>query len=375
MRQPWPTGIPGRTHASKPTPSARSRCRPTATGARRPSARGTISASATKRMPLPLIRALAIDQARGGRGQPRTRPARRAARQGDRARGAGNDRRQARRPFPAGGVADRLRHPDQHERQRGDRRPRQRAARRQAAATKSPVHPNDHVNMSQSSNDCFPTAMHIAAAQEITQRLIPRWRICSRRCEQKSKAFARIVKIGRTHTQDATPLTLGQEFSGYAAQVNSGWRRVRTALRELYPLAQGGTAVGTGLNAQAALRQAGGEAHRGAHRAAVRQRAEQVRGARLARRDRVRARRAHLGRRRAVQDRERHPAARLRPALRARRTDPAGERARLLDHAGQGQPDPERSADHGLLPGVRQPHHDQQSPAARATSSSTSTSR
>jgi fumarate hydratase class II len=114
---------------------------------------------------------------------------------------------------------------------------------------KAPVHPNDHVNMSQSSNDCFPTAMHIAAAQEIVRPLIPALAHLQDALERKTKEFARIVKIGRTHTQDATPLTLGQEFSGYAAQVKLGGARVRTALRELYPLAQGGTAVGTGLNA------------------------------------------------------------------------------------------------------------------------------
>jgi fumarate hydratase, class II len=115
---------------------------------------------------------------------------------------------------------------------------------------KSPVHPNDHVNMSQSSNDCFPTAMHIAAAQEIVQRLLPALTHLQAALKGKTKAFASIVKIGRTHTQDATPLTLGQEFSGYAAQVTSGIARVKMGLRELYPMAQGGTAVGTGLNAK-----------------------------------------------------------------------------------------------------------------------------
>jgi fumarate hydratase, class II len=119
-----------------------------------------------------------------------------------------------------------------------------------ALGAKSPIHPNDHVNMSQSSNDCFPTAMHIAAAQEIVHRLIPALTHLHAALETKTKAFARIVKIGRTHTQDATPLTLGQEFSGYAAQVKSGIARVRAGLKELYPLAQGGTAVGTGLNAK-----------------------------------------------------------------------------------------------------------------------------
>jgi fumarate hydratase class II len=118
---------------------------------------------------------------------------------------------------------------------------------------KAPIHPNDHVNMSQSSNDSFPTAMHIAAALEISQRLVPALTHLQAALKDKTKAFASIVKIGRTHTQDATPLTLGQEFSGYAAQVASGIARVKTGLKELYPLAQGGTAVGTGLNAKRAF--------------------------------------------------------------------------------------------------------------------------
>jgi fumarate hydratase class II len=115
---------------------------------------------------------------------------------------------------------------------------------------KAPVHPNDHVNMSQSSNDSFPTAMHIAAAQVITHDLLPALAHLEKALARKARDFARIVKIGRTHLQDATPLTLGQEFSGYAAQVNAGAARVRTALKELFPLAQGGTAVGTGLNSK-----------------------------------------------------------------------------------------------------------------------------
>jgi fumarate hydratase class II len=115
---------------------------------------------------------------------------------------------------------------------------------------KQPVHPNDHVNMSQSSNDSFPTAMHIAAAIGIVADLVPALSQLHRALRQKEKAFARIVKIGRTHTQDATPLTLGQEFSGYAAQVESGIARLRAAVKDLHPLAQGGTAVGTGLNSK-----------------------------------------------------------------------------------------------------------------------------
>jgi fumarate hydratase, class II len=114
---------------------------------------------------------------------------------------------------------------------------------------KSPVHPNDHVNRGQSSNDTFPTAMHVAAAREVASRLLPALQRLQGALEDKTQAFADIIKIGRTHTQDATPLSLGQEFSGYAAQVALGVRRVSLALPELYPLAQGGTAVGTGLNA------------------------------------------------------------------------------------------------------------------------------
>jgi fumarate hydratase class II len=119
-----------------------------------------------------------------------------------------------------------------------------------ARGSKKPVHPNDHVNMSQSSNDSFPTAMHIAATEGVVRRLIPALHELSKALRQKEKAFAGIVKIGRTHTQDATPLSLGQEFSGYAAQVESGIVRLRAAVKDLYPLAQGGTAVGTGLNSK-----------------------------------------------------------------------------------------------------------------------------
>jgi fumarate hydratase, class II len=115
---------------------------------------------------------------------------------------------------------------------------------------KVPVHPNDHVNMSQSSNDSFPTAIHIAAVEEIVRQLVPALEHLHAALLAKSKDFATIVKIGRTHLQDAVPLTLGQEFSGYTAQVESAIARLQAAIRELYPLAQGGTAVGTGLNAK-----------------------------------------------------------------------------------------------------------------------------
>jgi len=115
--------------------------------------------------------------------------------------------------------------------------------------SKKPVHPNDHVNMSQSSNDTYPTAMHVACAERIVHDLIPALKHLHKALDKKAKKFAKIVKIGRTHTQDATPLTLGQEFGGYAAQVASSIRRIEATLPGLYELAQGGTAVGTGLNA------------------------------------------------------------------------------------------------------------------------------
>ncbi|NLS15739.1 class II fumarate hydratase [Rhizobium sp. P40RR-XXII] len=115
--------------------------------------------------------------------------------------------------------------------------------------SKKPVHPNDHVNMSQSSNDTYPTAMHIACAEQIVHHLLPALRHLHAALEKKVADFAHIIKIGRTHTQDATPLTLGQEFSGYAAQVASSIKRIELTLPGLCELAQGGTAVGTGLNA------------------------------------------------------------------------------------------------------------------------------
>jgi fumarate hydratase, class II len=119
-----------------------------------------------------------------------------------------------------------------------------------ALGAKAPVHPNDHVNMSQSSNDSIPTAMHIAAAMEIERHLKPALAHLLKALNAKAKEFSGIIKIGRTHTMDATPITLGQEFSGYAAQTKSAIARLALAQRELYPLAQGGTAVGTGINSK-----------------------------------------------------------------------------------------------------------------------------
>ena len=223
--------------------------------------------------------------------------------------------------------------------------------------TKQPVHPNDHVNMSQSSNDSFPTAMHIAAAMRIRADLIPALAELHRALRKKEKAFAHIVKIGRTHTQDATPLTLGQEFSGYAAQVDNGIKRLVVATTDLYPLAQGGTAVGTGLNSKPKFAKAFARHVARITKTAVYERSKQIRGAGLERRLCLRSRRDQFGRDRSVQDRKRHSPAWLGPAFRPRRIDPAGKRAGFLDHAGQGQSDPMRSHDHGVRSGVRKPHH------------------
>tara|TARA_B100001093_G_scaffold505171_1_gene562104 strand:+ start:552 stop:1940 length:1389 start_codon:yes stop_codon:yes gene_type:complete len=114
--------------------------------------------------------------------------------------------------------------------------------------TKQPVHPNDHVNKSQSTNDVFPTAMHIAIAIKTREKLLPSLKLLEKQLASKSKEFKDIVKVGRTHLQDATPLTLGQEFSGYQSQLKKCISRIENALKEIYYLAQGGTAVGTGLN-------------------------------------------------------------------------------------------------------------------------------
>ena len=114
--------------------------------------------------------------------------------------------------------------------------------------TKKPIHPNDHVNKSQSTNDVFPTAMHIAIALKAKEKLLPSLKLLEKELARKSREFNKIVKVGRTHLQDATPLTLGQEFSGYHSQLKKCIIRIEEALKEIYYLAQGGTAVGTGLN-------------------------------------------------------------------------------------------------------------------------------
>jgi len=116
--------------------------------------------------------------------------------------------------------------------------------------SKKPVHPNDHVNKSQSTNDVFPTAMHISVAQETISKLLPNLKILEIELKKKSKEFSKIIKIGRTHLQDATPISLGQEFSGYQVQLKKCIERIEHALKEIFYLAQGGTAVGTGINSK-----------------------------------------------------------------------------------------------------------------------------
>ena len=219
--------------------------------------------------------------------------------------------------------------------------------------SKTPVHPNDHVNMSQSSNDTYPTAMHIAAAEEISHRLLPALHKLANALNDKAQAWKDIIKIGRTHTQDATPITLGQEFSGYTQQVRNGIARIESTLPMLMQLAQGGTAVGTGLNAPDRFRGGRGRQDRRDNRSALHHRAQQVRGAGGPRRHGLHPRGNEHGGREPVQDRQRYPFPWIGSALGPGRTGPAGERTRLLDHAGQGQPDPVRGADHGLHPCLR----------------------
>ena len=294
----------------------------------------------TETMPPPLIRALRHHQARRGARQQGSRRARPAPRRRHRRGRAGRDRRQARRQLSAGRLADRLRHADQHERQRGDRQPRDRDPRRQAGLEGAgpPQRPRQYEPVVE--RHAFRRRCTSPRRETIVHR--PRAGACSScatRCDRKAAQFAHIIKIGRTHTQDATPLTLGQEFSGYVAQLEYGLRRIKDSDR--LPLRAGAGRHGGRHRPElpARLRRALRRARGRDHRPALPHRAEQVRGARRARRLCLRARRAEHARRLALQDRQRHPLARLRPALRPRRAEPAGERAGLVDHAGQGQPD------------------------------------
>ena len=216
------------------------------------------------------------------------------------------------------------------------------------------VHPNDDVNKGQSSNDVFPAAMHVAAVLALHERLLPNLDALAATLDAKSAAFAEVVKIGRTHLQDATPITLGQEFSGYVAQLRSCRSLIEAAMPGLHQLAIGGTAVGTGLNTHPEF----GAPYRPvacrAHRPSVRCRDEQICAARLARSAARPARGAAHARGGADQDRERCPLAGERAARRNRRNRASRERTRQLDHAGQDQPDAGRGAGHGVHSGPRQ---------------------
>ena len=291
----------------------------------------------------------------------------------DRSRGRRDDRRQARRRFPALRLADRLGHPVQHERQRGDLEPGHPACSAASSAARRRSHPNDDVNMGQSSNDTFPTAMHIAArAGARGPSAAARRGARRRRSRPRPRQWSDVVKIGRTHLEDAVPLTVGQEWSGYAhADSATRWRASSASLHGLYELAAGGTAVGTGLNAPPDFGRGDRRQDRRADRAALRDRAQQVRRPGLARRAWSRAMAALRGAGgRADEDRQRHALAGLRAALRARRADAAGQRAGLLHHARQGQPDPVRGDGHGLHPGDRRRRR-RRLRRRRATSSST----
>ena len=225
--------------------------------------------------------------------------------------------------------------------------------------SKVPVHPNDHVNMSQSSNDTFPTAMHIAAVQQLVERVLPAVRELRDALDAKATAWADIVKIGRTHLQDAVPLTLGQEFSGYVAQLDDDIERIEQTLPRLLELAIGATAVGTGLNAPEGF----GDACA-------------ARLAELTGLPFVRAR--NLFAALAANDAVVHASGALAtlsaslmkiandvrllgsgPRAGVGELRAARERARLVDHAGEGEPDAERSDDDGRDPGVRERHRDQ----------------
>ena len=216
---------------------------------------------------------------------------------------------------------------------------------------KAPVHPNDHVNKGQSSNDSFPTAMHVAAARSVHARLLPALRTIHRTLAAQAENWDRIVKIGRTHLQDATPLTLGQEFSGYAFQIESGIARVEAVLPRLHQLAQGGTAVGTGLNAPKGFAEAFAAEIAGLTRLPFETAPNKFEA--LAAHDTLVELSGVLNVIAVSLTKIANDVRLLGsgPALRPRRTEAARERAGQLDHAGQGQPDPGRKPDHGLRAG------------------------
>ena len=222
-----------------------------------------------------------------------------------------------------------------------------------ARGGKKPIHPNDDVNRSQSSNDTFPTALHMAVAMAIVEGLVPSVRALRDALDGKRREFEGIVKIGRTHLQDAVPLTLGQEFSGYVAQLDGGHRPPRG--RPPRPVRDRARRHRRWDRPECPPRVRGPRRppHRGADRPAVRHRSEQVPGAGRPGGHGLRLGRAQDPGHEPDEDRQRHPLAGLRASGRPRRAPPAGERAGLVDHARQGEPDPVRDADDGLRPGLR----------------------
>ena len=223
--------------------------------------------------------------------------------------------------------------------------------------SKKPVHPNDHVNRGQSSNDTFPTAMHIAVVLELNERLYGAVTKLRDTLAAKSAEYKDIVKVGRTHLQDATPITLGQEISGWVAQLDFALGEVKHAETGLYNLAIGGTAVGTGLNAHPKFGDLAAEKFAAGDGLPVQVRGQQVRGPQRPRPDDpgLGIPADALGG--ADEDGERRPLARLRAAQRHRRDRDSRERAGQLDHAGQGQPDAVRGRDHGGDARLRQRRH------------------
>ena len=233
-----------------------------------------------------------------------------------------------------------------------------------AALAGDGAHPNDHVNMGQSSNDVFPSAVHLAALDEATNSLLPALERLEKAFADKAEAFKDIVKSGRTHLMDAVPVTLGQEFAGYAAQIRLGRARVADALPRVAQIPLGGTATGTGLNTHPDF---AGEGARGAerrHRARDPRARGPVRGAGQPRRAGRAVGRAEGARGVADQDRERPRADGLRPARRHRRDLPARAAEGLVDHARQGEPGAARGRAPGERAGDRQRHgdHDRRPP-------------
>ena len=231
------------------------------------------------------------------------------------------------------------------------------------------VHPNDHVNASQSSNDVFPTAIHLATSAALVQELAPALDYLAESLERKAEEFADIVKAGRTHLMDATPVTLGQEFGGYAAQVRYGGERIRAVLPRVAELPLGGTAVGTGINtppgfAEKVIGLLIDETGLPLREARNHFEAQGSRDALVEASGALKTVAVSL-----VQDLQRPALDGFRAARRPRRDPHPGPAAGLLDHAGQGQPGHLRGDDDGLRPGHRQRRRRSPTRASAATSS------